>query len=138
MLHWLHCTLYTQLKLPSGLWSCPDLTVPSGWIFHSWLMSKFFTRRYSPLRRLNSSSCRGLRPLAEAFFCPLGQKRAFYAGFAYFRHFLVFSSNLSKSVLDIIGKSNYQEQKRTQCLCCTILWQNVTWFLQYFWISENV
>ena len=44
----------------------------------------------------------------------------------------------SKSVFKIMGKSHYQGQKRTQRLCCAILWQNVTWFFQYFWISENV
>ena len=42
------------------------------------------------------------------------------------------------SVFKIIGKSHYQEQKRTQRLHCAILWQNVTLFSQYFWISKNV
>ena len=42
------------------------------------------------------------------------------------------------SVFEIIVKSNYQGQKRMQHLHCAILWQNVTWFFQYFWISENV
>ena len=45
---------------------------------------------------------------------------------------------VNTSVFEIIGKSHYRGQKRTQCLRCAILWQNVTWFLQYFWISENV
>ena len=43
------------------------------------------TRRYSPLRGLTYSSCGGLRPSAEAF----------HAVSAYFRQFLVFTSNLS-------------------------------------------
>ena len=45
----------------------------------------------------------GLRPSAEAFFCPLGKKYTFNAVCAYFRHFwcsvvtsVMFSSNLSK------------------------------------------
>ena len=33
------------------------------------------TRRHSPLRRLISSSCKGLRPLARAFLLPFGQKK---------------------------------------------------------------
>ena len=37
------------------------------------------TRRYGPLRGPTSSSCGGLRPLAEAFFALSGKKRAFYA-----------------------------------------------------------
>ena len=41
------------------------------------------------------------------------------------------------SVFEIIGKSHYCGQKRTQRLRCAILWHNVTWILQYFWISEN-
>ena len=50
------------------------------------------TKRYSPLRRLTSSYCGGLRP---GFFLPFKQtKRAFQAVCAYFRQFLVFSSNL--------------------------------------------
>ena len=53
------------------------------------------TRRYSPLRGLTSSSCGGLRPTAEAFFALPAKKRVFYAVFAYFRPFLVFSSNFS-------------------------------------------
>ena len=40
-----------------------------------------------------------------------------------------------KSVFEIISKSHYQGQKRTQRLFCSIFWQNVTWFFQYFWIS---
>ena len=47
-------------------------------------------------------------------------------------------SHVIISVFEIIGKSNYQGQKRTQRLRCAILWQNVTLFFQYFWISENV
>ena len=43
---------------------------------------------------------------------------------------------LTKSVFKIIGKSHYQGQKRTQRLRCAILWQNVTWFFQWFWISR--
>ena len=43
----------------------------------------------------------------------------------------------SISVFKIKGKSHYQGQKMTQCLRCAILWQNVKWFFQYFWISEN-
>ena len=35
------------------------------------------TRRYSLLRGLSSSSCRGLRPSAKVFFCPLGKKRLY-------------------------------------------------------------
>ena len=42
------------------------------------------------------------------------------------------------SVFEIICKSHYRGQKRTQRLHFAILWQNVTWFLQYFWISDNV
>ena len=42
------------------------------------------TRRYSGL---TSNSCGGLRPPAEAFFCPLSKKRAFYAVLDYFRPF---------------------------------------------------
>ena len=42
-----------------------------------------------------------------------------------------------RSVFEIIGKSHYQDQKRMHRLRCAILWQNVTWFLLYFWISEN-
>ena len=56
------------------------------------------TSRYGPLRASSgptSSSCGGLRPSAEGFFCPLGQKKAYYAVLANFRPFLVFSSNLS-------------------------------------------
>ena len=48
-----------------------------------------------------SSSCRGLRPLAEGFFCPKGKKRAYYAVLAHFWQLLcpvvtlvTFSSNL--------------------------------------------
>ena len=36
------------------------------------------TRRYGQLRGLTSSSCGGLRPSAEAFFCPLGKQTAYY------------------------------------------------------------
>ena len=52
----------------------------------------------------------------------------------------IFSSTLPVdiSVFKIICKSHYQGQKRTQHLCCAILWQNVPWFFQYFWISKNV
>ena len=52
-------------------------------------------RRYSQLRRLTSSSCRGLWPLSKAFFAPRHFFFFFFAVFAYFRPFLVFSSNLS-------------------------------------------
>ena len=43
-----------------------------------------FTRRYSLLCGLSSSSCGGLWPSVKSFFCPLGQKRAFYAVLAFF------------------------------------------------------
>ena len=46
-------------------------------------------------------------------------------------------TNSHRSVFEIIGKSHYQDQKRMHRLRCAILWQNVTWFLLYFWISEN-
>ena len=52
------------------------------------------TRRYGPLRGPTSSSCGGLQPLAEGFFCPLGKKRAYYAVLAHFCQFFVSSSNL--------------------------------------------
>ena len=53
------------------------------------------TRRCGPLRGPSSSSCGGLRPSAEAFFCPLGKKRSFYVCFGpNFGHFWI-SSNLS-------------------------------------------
>ena len=42
-----------------------------------------------------SRSCGGLRPPAEVFVALGAKKRAFYALLAYFRPFLVFSSNLS-------------------------------------------
>ena len=47
-------------------------------------------------------------------------------------------SFIHKSVFEIIGKSHYQGEKRTQCLRCAMLWQNVTWFSKYFWISKNI
>ena len=52
------------------------------------------TRRYCPLRGPTSGSCRGLQPSAEAFFALWAQKRAYYAVFTHFWHFLVSSSNL--------------------------------------------
>ena len=68
------------------------------WIFNSgiitWLctFSVFTnTRRYSLLRKLTYRSFGRSR----GFFCPTRKKTAFYAVFAYFRPFLVFSSNLS-------------------------------------------
>ena len=51
------------------------------------------TRSYGPLRGPTYSSCGGLWPLAEAFFCPLAKKKAFYAVLAHFWRFLVSSSN---------------------------------------------
>ena len=39
------------------------------------------TRRCGPLRGPSSSSCGGLRPSAEVFFCPSGKKRSFYVCF---------------------------------------------------------
>ena len=59
-----------------------------------WSMSKLKYKSpvwYSPLHRLTSRSCRGLRPLTKAFS---GQKRAFNAVCAYFVPFLVFGSSL--------------------------------------------
>ena len=61
------------------------------------------TKRCGPLRGPSSSSCGGLQPLAEAFFCPPGKKRSFYICFGqHFGHFwrsvvtsVTFSSNLS-------------------------------------------
>ena len=65
-----------------------------------------YTRRYSPLRVLNSSSCGGVRPPAEAFWTLRAKEKAFYAVFAYFRPFwcsivtsVSFSSNLIKKIL---------------------------------------
>ena len=47
------------------------------------------TRRYGTLRRPTYSSCGGLRPSAEGFFCPSGKKTNHYAFFwANFRQFL--------------------------------------------------
>ena len=48
------------------------------------------TKRYGPLRGPSSSSCGGLRPLAEAFFA----RRAYYTVLAHFWHFLVSRNNL--------------------------------------------
>ena len=45
------------------------------------------TRRYGLLREPTSSSCGGLRPLSEVFFCPLGKKTNYYAFWANFRQF---------------------------------------------------
>ena len=42
--------------------------------FYSYIFSSIITRRYSPLRGLTSSSCWGLRPLAEAFFALRAKK----------------------------------------------------------------
>ena len=53
------------------------------------------TRRYSPLRGLYFQLLRRASASGRGFFCPSGKKRAFYAVLAYFRPFLVFSSNLS-------------------------------------------
>ena len=53
------------------------------------------TRRYNPMRGLSSSSCKGLWPSAESFFCTSGQKKNFMLFLGYFRSFLVFISNLS-------------------------------------------
>ena len=47
------------------------------------VFSLYFTRRYSPLHRLSSSSCGGLWPLAQDFL------------YCFFWYFLMFSSNLS-------------------------------------------
>ena len=52
------------------------------------------TRRYGPLCRPTFSSCGGLLPSAEAFFCPKGQKNAYYTVLDHFWQFLVSSSNL--------------------------------------------
>ena len=60
------------------------------------------TRRCGPLRGPSSSSCGGLLPSAEAFFCPSGKKISFYVCFLpNFGHFwwsvvtsVTFSSNL--------------------------------------------
>ena len=52
------------------------------------------TRRYSPLDRLSSSSCKMLWPSAKAFFALQAKKNALYAVLAYFRSFMVFCSNL--------------------------------------------
>ena len=56
------------------------------WIF-------LFARKCSPLRRISSTSRKGLQPLAQIFF--LQEKRYFYAVLAYFRSFLLLNSNLS-------------------------------------------
>ena len=53
------------------------------------------TRRYGPLCGPTSSSCGGLRPSSEGFFCPSGKKRPYYAVLANFRPSLVSSSDLS-------------------------------------------
>ena len=53
-----------------------------------------YTKRYGPLRGPTSSSCGGIRPSADGFFCPSGKKRAYYAVLAHFWHFFVSSSNL--------------------------------------------
>ena len=45
------------------------------------------TRRYGPLRGPTSSSCGGLWPLAEAFFCPSGQKKSLLCCFGPFLAF---------------------------------------------------
>ena len=42
-----------------------------------------YTRRYSPLRRLTSSSCGELQPPAEACFA-LGAKKSFYVAYVMF------------------------------------------------------
>ena len=60
------------------------------WIILGDVLAMIFscTRRCGPLRGPSSSSCGGLRPLAEAFFCPWGKKRSFYVCFCTnFGHF---------------------------------------------------
>ena len=77
---------------------CPGLlTILSfGFIFIDTMSAKYlkifkYSKRYSPLRGLTSSSCRGLQPSAKGFYCPSGKKTAFNAICDNFRPFLVFS-----------------------------------------------
>ena len=66
------------------------------------------TKRYGPLHGPSSSSCGGLLPRA---FLPFGQKNInFHAVFAYFRPFLVFSSNHSN--FEQISKKIQKKQKK--------------------------
>ena len=70
------------------------------------------TRRYSPLRGLYFYLLRRALTSDRGFFCPWGQKRAFYAVLAYFKPFwcsvlpsVTFSSNLSNFVFFLSNKS---------------------------------
>ena len=55
-----------------------------------YLLFNIVLRTFSLVERGLSSVC-----ITRGFFCPSGKKRAFYAVLAYFRQFMVFSSNLS-------------------------------------------
>ena len=64
-----------------------------------------YTRRYSPLRGLTSSSCGGLRPSAEAFFALRAKKELIILFWPIFGNFwcpvvtvVTFSSNLREAL----------------------------------------
>ena len=74
------------------------------------------TRGYSPLRGLTFSSCGGLWHSDEAFFCPLGKKRAFHAVCAFLGHLwcsvVTFGSTISNPTKKTFKKS-YKIKKNT-------------------------
>ena len=49
----------------------------------NWIIT--ITRRYGPLGGPTFSSCRGLWPTADGFFCPLGKKNRFWCCFDQFK-----------------------------------------------------
>ena len=55
------------------------------------------TSRNSPLRRLSSSSCGGLRSMAEVILALRAKKRAFYTVFAYICYSVVNSVTFSRN-----------------------------------------
>ena len=136
--------LPSQLQKPLKAW-VPHIRGPDGpsrrWGLHSDPWIKIFKRNQEEKRRERKTNALYADVKGVVFQCHSVCLLAKHAEWLYFIvNICVRIINLwvARSVFKIIGKSHYQGQKRTQHLHCAILWQNVTWLFQYFWISENV